>query len=290
MQQPLHPIPSAVIDEAVMAALDEDGAYNDMTTLAVLNGDEWGTGIIVARERGVVAGLAVAAAAMTAIDDSVTFDEIAYDGAFVQPATTIAEVEGRIASLLATERVALNFLQRMSGIATLTRDFVDAVRGTRARITDTRKTTPGLRQFERYAVRAGGGANHRFNLSAGVLIKDNHIAAARQRGAANLAEITRGARASAPHTARIEIEVTNLDEVDEALEGAADIILLDNMDSATVRRAVERIAGRAIIEASGGVTLENVAAFAEAGVDYISVGRLTHSAPALDISLEIKAV
>ena len=290
MQQHLHPIPSAVIDEAVMAALDEDGAYNDMTTLAVLNGDEWGTGIIVAKDRGVIAGLAVAAAAMTAIDDSVTFDEIAYDGALVQPGTTIAEVEGRIASLLATERVALNFLQRMSGIATLTRDFVDAVRGTNARITDTRKTTPGLRQFERYAVRAGGGANHRFNLAAGVLIKDNHIAVARQRGAANLAEIVRGARASAPHTARIEIEVTNLDEVDEALEGGADIILLDNMDPETVRRAVERIAGRAIIEASGGITLENVAAFAEAGVDYISVGRLTHSAPALDISLEMKAI
>lgn len=290
MQQQLHPIPSAVIDEAVMAALDEDGAYNDMTTLAVLNGDEWGTGIIVAKDRGVIAGLAVAAAAMTAIDDSTTFDEIAYDGALVQPGTTIAEVEGRVASLLATERVALNFLQRMSGIATLTRDFVDALRGTGARITDTRKTTPGLRQFERYAVRVGGGANHRFNLSSGVLIKDNHIAAARQRGAVNLAEIVHGARTSAPHTARIEIEVTNLDEVNEALEGGADIILLDNMDPETVRRAVERIAGRAIIEASGGVTLENVAAFAEAGVDYISVGRLTHSAPALDISLEMKAI
>jgi nicotinate-nucleotide pyrophosphorylase (carboxylating) len=289
MQERLHPIPPAIIEEAVMAALEEDGAYDDMTTLAVLKGDEWGSGSIVVKERGVVAGLAIAAAAMTAIDDSVTFDEIAYDGALVEPGTTVAEVEGRVASLLATERVALNFLQRMSGIATLTRDFVDAVRGTKARITDTRKTTPGLRHFERYAVRAGGGTNHRFNLSSGVLIKDNHIAVARQRGAVHLAEVIRAARAAAPHTARIEIEVTNLDEVDEAVEGGADIILLDNMSNADMREAVHRIRGRALTECSGTVTLETVRERAETGVDLISAGALTHSAKALDLSLEIEA-
>jgi nicotinate-nucleotide pyrophosphorylase (carboxylating) len=172
----------------------------------------------------------------------------------------------------------------------LTREFVDAVKGTNARILDTRKTTPGLRQFERYAVRCGGGQNHRFNLADAVLIKDNHIAAARHRGASELAQIVAEARAAAPHTARIEIEVTNLEEVKEALEGGADIILLDNMSVDDIRRAVETIAGGAIVEASGGVTLQNVAAIAECGVDYVSVGALTHSAPALDISLDVQGV
>jgi nicotinate-nucleotide pyrophosphorylase (carboxylating) len=290
MTAPLRPLPPGVIDEAVLAALDEDGANNDVTTAALVGPAEWGQGMFVANGTGVIAGLAVAAAAMTALDDSVTFDTMIEEGAWVEPGTELAEVEGRLAAILSCERVALNFLQRMSGIATLTREFVDAVKGTKAVILDTRKTTPGLRQFERYAVRAGGGQNHRFSLADAVLIKDNHIAAARHRGAPDLAHVIAEARAAAPHTARIEIEVTNLDEVTEALEGGADIILLDNMDVSDIRRAVDVIGGRALVEASGGVTATNVGAIAETGVDFISVGALTHSAPAFDISLEVRGV
>jgi nicotinate-nucleotide pyrophosphorylase (carboxylating) len=251
---------------------------------------EWGRGVFVAKQTGVIAGLAVAAATMTALDDSVSFDTMIEDGGWVEPGAELAEVEGRLSAILSCERVALNFLQRLSGIATLTREFVDAVKGTKARILDTRKTTPGLRAMERYAVRAGGGQNHRFSLADAILIKDNHIVSARHRGAPDLAHVIADARAGAPHTARIEIEVTNLDELSEALEGGAEIILLDNMPVDEIRRAVEVTAGHAILEASGGVTLENAAAIAEAGVDYISVGALTHSAPGLDVSLEVQAV
>ncbi|MHB8516066.1 MAG: carboxylating nicotinate-nucleotide diphosphorylase, partial [Dehalococcoidia bacterium] len=201
-----------------------------------------------------------------------------------------AEVEGPLGSILSAERVALNFLQRLSGIATLTDAYVRAVAGTRARILDTRKTTPGLRHLERYAVRCGGGQNHRFGLSSGVLIKDNHIAAARERRAGGLAAIVAEARAAAGHTIRVEIEVTTPEDAAEALEGRPDIVLLDNMGVGDLRRAVEIVGGRALTEASGGVTLANVRAIAETGVDYISVGRLTHSAPALDISLDVGEV
>ncbi len=290
MPRPLQPLPPGIVDEAVLAALDEDAAYHDITTAALVGPAEWGRGVFIAKQTGVIAGIAVAAAAMTAIDDSVSFDTMTEDGAWVEPGAQLAEVEGRLASILSAERVALNFLQRLSGIASLTREFVDAVAGTRARVLDTRKTTPGLRALERYAVRAGGGYNHRFNLADAILIKDNHIAAARHRGASELSQIVAEARAAAPHTARIEIEVTDLDEVKEAVEGGADIILLDNMHVGDIRRAVEVISGRAIVEASGGVTLENVGAIAEAGVDYISVGRITHSAPSLDISLDVQDV
>jgi nicotinate-nucleotide pyrophosphorylase (carboxylating) len=290
MPDRLLPIPPGVIDEAVLAALDEDGAYNDVTTNAVVSPDAWGRGVFVAKEEGVIAGLAVAAAAMTALDDSVTFDTLIEDGERVSAGSELAEVEGRLAPILSCERVALNFLQRMSGIATLTRDFVDAARGTKAVILDTRKTTPGLRQFDRYAVRAGGGRNHRFNLADGVLIKDNHITAARHQGAPDLAHVIAEARKLAPHTARIEIEVTSIDEVKEALEGGADVILLDNMSTDEIRRAVAVVDGQALVEASGSVTLENAHYIAETGVDYISVGRLTHSASALDISLELQGV
>jgi nicotinate-nucleotide pyrophosphorylase (carboxylating) len=290
MPRPLQPLPPGIIDEAVLAALDEDGAYNDITTASLVGPAEWGSGVFVAKQTGVVAGLAVAAAAMTALDDSVSFDTTVEEGAWVEPGTELAEIEGRLSAILSAERVALNFLQRMSGIATLTREFCDAVKGTKAVILDTRKTTPGLRAFERYAVRAGGAQNHRFNLADAILIKDNHIAAARHRGAPDLAHVIAEARAGAPHTARIEIEVTTLDEVKEALEGGADIVLLDNMSVDDIRRAVEIVGGQAIVEASGGVTVENVSAIAETGVDYISVGALTHSAPALDISLDVQGV
>lgn len=287
MTETLRPIPPDIVDDAVLVALEEDGAAHDVTTIATVRADQWGRGIFVAKQSGIVAGLPVAAAAMSALSDEVSFDTLAADGDRVIPTSELAEVEGPLSAILRAERVALNFLQRMSGIATLTRDYVDAVRGTHARILDTRKTAPGLRHFDRYAVRAGGGYNHRFNLADGILIKDNHIAAARQAGASELGEVVSRARAGAPHLMRIEIEVTSLDEVREAIEGGADVILLDNMSVTDIGRAVEIVAGRALVEASGGVTLDNVGAIAAAGVDLISVGRLTHSAPALDIGLEI---
>jgi len=286
MSPTLQPLPPDVVDDAVMAALDEDGASDDVTTRAVVDAAQWGRAVLLCRDEGVIAGLPVAAAAMTAIDQTVSFDTLVEDGTLVPPNTELAEIEGPLHAMLSCERVALNFLQRMSGVATLTREFVDAVAGTPARILDTRKTTPGLRHLERYSVRAGGGSNHRFNLASGVLIKDNHIAAARQAGIVDLAAVVARARAAAPHTLRIEIEVTNIDQLKEALEGNADVILLDNMGVDEIRTCVEMVAGRALIEASGGITLANVRAVAEAGVDFISVGRLTHSAPALDISLE----
>ncbi|TAK55176.1 MAG: carboxylating nicotinate-nucleotide diphosphorylase [Dehalococcoidia bacterium] len=290
MADTLQPPPPHVIAAAVHAALEEDGAEDDVTTTALVNPEQWGRGVFVAKDDGVVAGLPLAAAAMTAIDESVSFDTLVADGMRVSAGAELAEVEGPVAMLLASERVALNFLQRLSGIATLTRAYVDAVAGTGARILDTRKTTPGLRHLERYAVRAGGGSNHRFNLSTGVLIKDNHIAAARLAGLVDLAQVVERARARAPHTVRVEVEVTSIEQIKDALEGGADVILLDNMTVDEIRAAVELIAGRAIVEASGGITLENVRAVAETGVQLISVGRLTHSAPALDISLELGGI
>jgi nicotinate-nucleotide pyrophosphorylase (carboxylating) len=290
MPENLQPPPPNVVDEAVLAALAEDGADDDVTTRALVAPDQWGRGVLLAKDDGVIAGLPVAAAALTAIDETVSFDALVEDGMRVSSGTELAEIEGPLAAILSCERVALNFVQRLSGIATLTRQFVDTVSGTRARILDTRKTTPGLRHLERYAVRAGGGGNHRFNLAAGVLIKDNHIAAARQAGTIDLASVVAQARASAPHTMRIEIEVTNIEQLKEALAGRADVILLDNLGVDEIRTCVDIVAGRALVEASGGVTLENVRAIAEAGVDFISIGRLTHSAPALDISLELGGI
>jgi nicotinate-nucleotide pyrophosphorylase (carboxylating) len=290
LNRPLIPLSPQIVDEAVFAALAEDAAYHDVTTAALVQPEQWGRGVFVVKEAGVIAGLPVAASAMTCVDDSVSFDALARDGDRVAAGAELAEVEGVLSAILACERVALNFLQRMSGIATLTRDFVEAVSDAQTTILDTRKTTPNLRAFERYAVRAGGGHNHRYDLASGLLIKDNHIAAARQRGVTELASIVQQARRTAPHTMRIEIEVTNLHELDEALEGGADVILLDNMPLAGIAAAVERTAGRAVLEVSGGVTLDNVAAIAHTGVPFISVGMLTHSAPALDISLDVTGV
>ncbi|MHB8375990.1 MAG: carboxylating nicotinate-nucleotide diphosphorylase [Dehalococcoidia bacterium] len=283
-------LPRRIIDAAVIAALEEDGAFDDVTTRALVPPDQWGRGVFVAKEPGVVCGLPVAAAAMTALDAEIAFYPLVTDGTRIEAGAELAEVEGPLGSILSAERVALNFLQRLSGIATLTDAYVRAVAGTRARILDTRKTTPGLRHLERYAVRCGGGQNHRFGLSSGVLIKDNHIAAARERRAGGLAAIVAEARAAAGHTIRVEIEVTTPEDAAEALEGRPDIVLLDNMGVGDLRRAVEIVGGRALTEASGGVTLANVRAIAETGVDYISVGRLTHSAPALDISLDVGEV
>jgi len=289
MPQPLQPLSPQLIDDLVFAALEEDGAFDDVTTRALVQPDQWGHGYFIAKDDGVIAGLPIAAAAMTAIDEDVSFDTLVEDGFRVAPGEQLVEVEGPLVAILACERVALNYLQRLSGIASLTRAYVAAVAHTKARILDTRKTTPGLRHLERYAVRAGGGYNHRLNLSAGVLIKDNHIAAARLRGLDDLEAVVTQARNEAPHTLRIEIEVTSVEELREALAGRPDIILLDNMGIDAMRQCVEITDGHALLEASGGISLDTVRAIAETGVDFVSVGRLTHSAPAMDISLEIGA-
>ena len=209
------------------------------------------------------------------------------DGSEVSPGVVVAEVEGSIAGILKGERVALNFLQRLSGIATATSMYVKAAQGTKARIVDTRKTVPGIRQLEKYAVRMGGGHNHRYNLADGILIKDNHIAALRARGL-GLVEIVSLARENSPHTLRVEIEVESIDEAREALEAGADVILLDNMSPEEMRQVVTLTEGRRLLEASGGINLETVRAVAETGVDLISVGALTHSVMAMDISLDLR--
>jgi len=268
----------------VEVALAEDLGGGDVTTLATVPAETRARGAIVAKQAGVLSGLDVAAAVFRRVDPEVRFVAQAAAGQRVEPGVVVAEVDGSARSLLAAERVALNLLQRLSGVASLTARYVAAVEGTKARIVDTRKTTPGLRLLEKAAVRHGGGRNHRFNLTDGILIKDNHLAAV--GGPDRVARAVRLARERAPHPLRIEVEVTTLLELDQALAAGADVVLLDNMDISTLRGAVERTAGRALLEASGGITLETVRAVAETGVDLISVGALTHSAPALDLSLE----
>jgi len=242
--------------------------------------------VIVVKEAGVVAGLPVAAAVFHAADPSLSFQPRVSEGARVSAGEIIAEVEGRVASILRAERVALNFLQRLSGIATATALLVEAVAGLPTRILDTRKTTPGLRPLERYAVRMGGGQNHRYNLADGILVKDNHWRAVHAQSE-DIAGAVRRLRQRVPQGLRVEVEVTSLAEAEEALAAGTDILLLDNMGLEEMRQAVEAAHDRAQTEASGGITLKNVRAVAETGVDYISVGAITHSAPALDISLEL---
>ena len=267
-------------------ALAEDLASGDITTEACIDADARATAEGVARGAIVACGAPVVARVFARIDPTVsTFDAIAADGARVARGACSGRVHGRARSILMGERVALNFAQRMSGVATATRAYVDAVPpGAKTRITDTRKTTPGLRLLERYAVRAGGGKNHRDNLGSAVLIKDNHIAAC-----GGVAKAIARARERAPHTCRVECEVDTLAQLDEALSAGADIVLLDNMDTATVAEAVRRTAGRALLEASGGITLPRVTELATAGVDAISVGALTHSSPAVDVGLDFVA-
>jgi len=278
----------ALVRRIVTAALEEDGARDDVTTRALVPPDQQGRGMIVAKAEGVVCGLAVAAAAFAALDPSIAFEPLVADGAPVAPGDALARVSGPLAPILSAERVALNLLQRLSGVATATRRMVDAAAGLPVRILDTRKTTPGLRALERYAVRCGGGHNHRFNLSDAVLIKDNHLAACRARGL-SIAQVLEQARRGAPAGMTIEIEVTTVAEARKALDAGAKALLLDNMPLDEMRRAVQLAHGRAQVEASGGVRLETVRAIAETGVDAISVGALTHSAPALDMSLELTA-
>jgi nicotinate-nucleotide pyrophosphorylase (carboxylating) len=266
---------TAIID----AALAEDLASGDVTTRASVPKDIHVRARLLAKAPLVVSGLAVARAVFARVDPRIEFEAHARDGDAAPPGGVLASLSGGAHPLLAAERTALNLLQRMCGVATLTRAYVDAAAG-RCRITDTRKTMPGLRALDRYAVRCGGGHNHRNDLGAGVLIKENHIRAAGGVSAAILA-----ARQAAPHTLRIECEVTDLSELREAIEARADALLLDNMDDAAIAEAVAITAKRALLEVSGGVGLERIAALSSLGVDLISVGRLTHSAPAADVSL-----
>ncbi|HIJ87706.1 MAG TPA: carboxylating nicotinate-nucleotide diphosphorylase [Desulfuromonadales bacterium] len=269
-----------MIDRLIEQALLEDIHTGDITTLAVVPGERRASARLIAKEPLVVAGIATAARVFTILDPDIRFKACLDDGEKASSGALLATVHGEAAQLLMGERVALNLLQRMCGIATLTACFVEAVSGTKARIVDTRKTTPGLRQLEKYAVRIGGGINHRTGLYDGVLIKENHIVAA-----GSITEAIRRARAYIPHTLKIEIETETLAQVDEALLAGADIIMLDNMSLDDMRTAVVTIGGRAHVEASGGVNLERVRAIAETGVDIISVGALTHSPRAMDISM-----
>ena len=275
-------LPRLLVERAVAAALDEDlSTAGDITTDAIIPADATATAAIVARESGVVAGLDLAEAAFKALDPDIRFTRIVADGGGVAAGGKIATVSGKTRAILSAERTALNFLGRLSGIATLTASYVKAVEGTGARIACTRKTTPGLRALEKYAVRAGGGVNHRFGLYDAVLVKDNHIAAA-----GGIAGALARLKSRASHSVRIEVEVDTLDQLAEALKFPIDAVLLDNMDAATLREAVKLVAGRGVTEASGGVTLENVREIASTGVDVISAGALTHSPRNLDSSLE----
>ncbi len=278
----IAPPPPFVIRDLVVRALFEDLGRGDVTADACIPPDLVGSADLVARQRLVVCGLPIVVATFAEVDPRVKVSAQAKDGQLVEKGTLIAQISGPAASILKGERVALNFVQRASGVATKTRAFVDALPpGSKTRIVDTRKTTPGLRAIERWAVRCGGGHNHRDDLSSAVLIKDNHIAAA---GGVTIA-IDR-ARAYAPHTSRIECEVDRMSQLEEALAAKADIVLLDNFDDAMLHEAVALNAGRAILEVSGGVTLDRIPTIAAAGVDVISAGALTHSAPAADLALD----
>lgn len=266
----------------IEAFLAEDIGRGDLTSESIFVAGETGSARLVAREPMVAAGVNTVAAEVFRVQSStIEVLEPVVEGCLLQPGEVLMTVSGPVVDLLKAERVALNLLQRLSGIATLTARFVAAVAGTRARVTDTRKTTPGLRMLEKYAVQVGGGANHRFNLTDGILIKDNHIAAC-----GSITEAVKRVRGKAPHTIRIEVETDTLEQVDECLVCGVDIIMLDNMNCETMSEAVRRIGGRALVEASGGVNLGTVAAIAATGVDIISVGALTHSAPSCDIGMD----
>ena len=302
----------AQIGKIIDCALTEDLGWGDVTTEALIPSDQRGICSVVVKGEGILAGIEVAKRVFHQVDPKLKIDILLEDGAKVKPGDVVAKGEGKIANILKAERVALNFLQRLSGIASETNRYVEAVAGLPVRIMDTRKTTPGLRLLEKYAVRVGGGKNHRMNLGDSILIKDNHLAALRSRGL-SLKEILAKARQNAPLSlraapflllqgakrrsnlqakqTRIEVEVKTLQEALEAAEaGGVDIIMLDNMSLEDMREAVKSIKGRALIEASGGITPDKVRAIAETGVDFISVGALTHSAKALDISLELEQI
>jgi len=301
----------AQLEEIIDRALAEDLSWGDVTTEILIPNDQQGIAFIVAKEQGVLAGVDVAREVFHRVDPELKIDALLKDGAKVDSSSIITRVEGRVASILNSERVALNFLQRLSGIASETNRYVESVKGLPVRIMDTRKTTPGLRLLEKYAVGVGGGENHRMNLGDGILIKDNHLAALRSRGL-SIKEIVAQARENASLSLRaapslslrgvkrrsnlqakqtqIEVEVRTVPEAIEAAKAGADIIMLDNMSLEDMREAIKLIHSRALIEASGGITLDRVRAVAETGVNFISVGALTHSAKALDISLELESL
>jgi nicotinate-nucleotide pyrophosphorylase (carboxylating) len=272
------------IDRLVRAALEEDAPWGDLTSQTLLPAEAMVTAQLIAREHGVLCGADLFRAAFALTDEIVTTHFHLADAEAFAANIVLATVQGPARSILQAERVALNLVQRLSGIATLTAKYVAALAGTKARITDTRKTTPTLRLFERYAVRCGGGHNHRFSLSDAVMVKDNHIAAL---GNADITAALRRLRAELPHTTHIEVEVDRLDQLDAVLAAAPDTVLLDNFSTTDLKTAVAQIAGRCLVEASGNVSLETVAAIAATGVDLISVGALTHSVRSLDLGLDI---
>jgi len=275
------------INSIVTRALEEDVGSGDVTTEALISPSLKGKGTILAKSRGVLAGIHVAEIAFEQVDPSIHFERLIQDAMKVEPGDRVAVISGKAASILRAERVALNFLQHLSGIATATAKYVEAVSETKAKILDTRKTTPGLRLFEKYAVKMGGGQNHRTSLGDQVLIKDNHLIALRAQGV-EIGDAVRKARENTPLTMTIEVEVESVKEASEAVAAGADIILLDNMSVAEMKKAVKAAKGLVQLEASGGITLQNVQVVAEAGVDYISIGALTHSAKVLDMSLELE--
>jgi nicotinate-nucleotide pyrophosphorylase (carboxylating) len=281
---PLTPLPALLVEPIVRQALIEDlGRAGDITTDAIAPADRIAGAVMASRQEGVIAGLETAALAFRLIDPAIGFTALVSDGARVKHGETVARIEGPARGMLSAERVALNFVSRLSGIASATARFVAAVAHTKARIVCTRKTTPLLRSLEKYAVRAGGGTNHRFGLDDAALIKDNHVAIA-----GGVAEAIRRVRGSIGHLVKIEVEVDTLAELEEALRTGVDAVLLDNMSLDDLKHAVKMIGGRAISEASGRVSIETAPAIAETGVDLISVGWLTHSAPILDIGLDAK--
>lgn len=277
---PLYPL---MFEELVREALREDlGRAGDLTTDAMVPPGRRALGRVVARREGRVAGVEVAASAFRCLDPAARVRVMVGDGRDVAAGGTVLEVEGRARAVLGAERTALNLLGRLCGVATLTRAFARAISGTGARVVCTRKTTPGLRTLEKYAVRCGGGANHRFGLDDAVLIKDNHVAVA-----GGVRPAVERVRAAVGHMVKVELEVDTLEQLEEALTLGVDAVLLDNMTLEVLRQAVAMVAGRAVTEASGGITLETAAAVASTGVDLLSVGALTHSAPVLDVSLEV---
>ena len=272
-----------MLDKLIMNALSEDVGTGDITTESTIPETARAHGLYKAKESGVLCGIGVAARVFELIDREIKFTPLKRDGDRIEKGEIIAEVRGKATNVLTGERVGLNLMQRMSGIATRTAEAVAQVEGTGAKICDTRKTTPGLRVVEKYAVKVGGGTNHRFNLADGILIKDNHIVAA-----GSITNAVRAARANAPHTLKIEVEVETFDELNEALDAGADIIMLDNMSCEDMKKAVGIVNGRAVTEASGNMGDRNLKEVADCGVDLISIGALTHSVRSLDISLKFR--
>lgn len=272
-----------ILDKIIKNALEEDIFSGDITSELTIPQESIGKAFIKAKQGGIVCGFFVAKRLLEIVDSSIKFNQLVNEGAAVKNGDIVARMEGPIRSLLTAERTLLNFMQRMSGIATLTKEFSDKVKGTNAKIVDTRKTVPGLRILDKYSVTCGGGTNHRFCLADGILIKDNHI-----KAAGGVKKAILSIKDRVPHTIKVEVETSNIDEVMEALGAKADIIMLDNMSVEEMTKAVKVIGGRALVEASGNVNLETVTEIAETGVDIISIGALTHSVKAFDLSMKIE--